>query len=359
MKKLFWNVHHASQSLWAPMCTLHFENNGELKIFKSAVDDENSWLSRIWIDFQSENGVLITGWSRFHTELQRRMLDHPGVNTISPLLRDKVNTLHMQNHCLLLNMQSTKVLNENQIPVDVSDQPAFALTKELQFRLPNIFSDYLPFVGGLHIEQSLLSLYGELIKETGLLEILPQHNFSTIGTSGLSTPADVTSIKRARYCLQVSLCALYIKLRQTVRAESLEISPLEWLDIRSSTSQMCFFWKMVMNFEINVLIFVRSIREGNFEVYIESLRKVINWYFILDKYHYARWLAIHLFDLLTLDVKFPEVYTQMQKGFFSFQKSNREFSRMALDQIHEQNNRVIKSCADAVDLVNKEEESQW
>ena len=81
---------------------------------------------------------------------------------------------------------------------------------------------------------------------------------------------------------------------------------------------------MVMNFQINVLIFVRSIREGNFEVYIESLRKVIKWYFILDKYHHAHWLTIHLFDLLTLDVKFPEVYTQMQKGFFSFQKSNRE-----------------------------------
>ena len=110
---------------------------------------------------------------------------------------------------MLLNMQSNKVLNETKFHVDVSDQHVFAVTKELQFRLPNIFSDYLPFVGGLHIEQSLLSLYGKLIKETGLLEILSQHNFSTIGTSGLSTSADVTNIKRARYCLQVSLCALY------------------------------------------------------------------------------------------------------------------------------------------------------
>ena len=119
MKKLFLNVEHASQSLWAPMCTIKFENNGEPKIFKSAVDDEKSRLSRIWIDFQSENGVLITEWRRFHAEFQRRVLDHPGVNTISPLLRDTL--LHMQSHCMLLNMQSTKVLNENQIPVDVSD----------------------------------------------------------------------------------------------------------------------------------------------------------------------------------------------------------------------------------------------
>ena len=66
------------------MYTINFENNGELKIFKSAVDDEKSWLSRIWIDFQSENGVLITGWSKFHAGFQRRVLDPSGVNTISP-----------------------------------------------------------------------------------------------------------------------------------------------------------------------------------------------------------------------------------------------------------------------------------
>ena len=88
-------------------------------------------------------------------------------------------------------MQLTKVLNGNQIPVDVSGQPLSALTKELQFRLPNIFSDYLP---------SLLSLYGELIKETGLLEIFSQHNFSTI--TGLSTSVDVTRIKRSHYCFK-------------------------------------------------------------------------------------------------------------------------------------------------------------
>ena len=46
-----------------------------------------------------------------------------------------------------------------------------------------------------------------------------------------------------------------------------------------------------MNFQINVLIFVRSLK---------VLESVIKWYFILDKYHYARWLTIHLFDLLTL-----------------------------------------------------------
>ena len=53
-----------------------------------------------------------------------------------------------------------------------------------------------------------------------------------------------------------------------------------------------------------------------------------------------------------MHVKHPEVYKNLEKGFFSFQKSNKEFSRMVLDQVHEQSNKVIKSTDGTTDLVN-------
>ena len=31
---------------------------------------------------------------------------------------------------------------------------------------------------------------------------------------------------------------------------------------------MCFFWKMVFDFQVNYLMFIRSEREGNFRLYI-------------------------------------------------------------------------------------------
>ena len=58
-----------------------------------------------------------------------------------------------------------------------------------------------------------------------------------------------------------------------------------------------------------------------------------------------------------MHVKHREVYKNLKKGFFSFQKSNKEFSRMAVDQVHEQNNKVIKSAGGATDLVNKRDDS--
>ena len=62
----------------------------------------------------------------------------PGINTILPLLRDKVSTFNMQAHLIQLNVKWTAVFG--QIPVDVSNQPVYALTKELQFRHPEMFS---------------------------------------------------------------------------------------------------------------------------------------------------------------------------------------------------------------------------
>ena len=107
----------------------------------------------------------------------------------------------------MLNMNSIKVLNPDQTPLDVSDQPVYALSKELQFRYPDIFGYYVPLMGALHIEQPLLVIHGQLISGYGLIEILHQHKFTTIG---LSAVVDVNNIKRARYCVQITLCTLFI-----------------------------------------------------------------------------------------------------------------------------------------------------
>ena len=63
------------------------------------------------------------------------------------------------------------------------------------------------------------------------------------------------------------------------------------------------------------------------------------------------------FDLKNLETNFPDVYAYFCKGFFSFQKSNRQFSQIGLDQVHEQNNAVIKGSDRASDLLNKVDES--
>ena len=197
-------------------------------------------------------------------------------------------------------------------------------------------------------------LHGELIKGSGILEILNQLNFSTTGVSAV---VDVNSIKRARYCVQVTVSALYNKLKEAADADGTTLPPYDWLRVKSKKNKSLYFWKVVFEFQLNILIFVRSIREGDFKVYVEVLRKFLKCYFIFDKVHYSRWLTVHVFDLLNLKTKHPDVYDNMIQGCFSFQKTSREFSRMALDQVHEQNNRVIKASNGAIHCMNRSDES--
>ena len=99
---------------------------------------------------------------------------------------------------MLENIKCTKIINPGQTPVDCSDQLVFALTKELQFRFPNMFQNYFLLFGELHIEQSLLVLYGQEIKGSGLMKIL---NLQKLSTLRLSVVVDVNTIKRATYCV--------------------------------------------------------------------------------------------------------------------------------------------------------------
>ena len=54
-----------------------------------------------------------------------------------------------------------------------------------------------------------------------------------------------------------------------------------------------------------------------------------------------------------MHVKHPEEYKNLEKVFFQLSKSNKQFLRMALDQVHKEHKKAIKSTGGATDLVNK------
>ena len=112
-----------------------------------------------------------------------------------------------------------------------------------------------------------------------------------------------------------------------------------------------------LDFNINLLIFVRSIREGYFSLYLSSLREVVKWYYTCDNYQYACWVTAFLYDLVNL----PSTSSYLDKcftdGSFAFQKSNRKSSFVEIDQAHEQNNAVIKGMGGGSSLLNKDDES--
>ena len=90
---------------------------------------------------------------------------------------------------------------------------------------------------------------------------------------------------------------------------------------------------------------------------VEYIWSLIKWAFSLDHNNYARWLTVYLFDLMTLETFHHDIFEEMVQGKFSFQKTYTEFSHIATDQVHEENNKVIKGYGGATVLLNKEDES--
>ena len=57
------------------------------------------------------------------------------------------------------------------------------------------------------------------------------------------------------------------------------------------------YWDTVLNMELLGLIFIRLHREGNFALYIGSLKALFPCFFALDHHNYARWIPVHIRDM--------------------------------------------------------------
>ena len=124
----------------------------------------------------------------------------------------------------------------------------------------------------LHIEQCLLVTHGQFIEGSSFREILEACSLATIGVCAV---VDVNQIKQARYWVQVTLCFLYRKLVDAVEADRSTLDQWKCLEEKPLSSSVAHYWSLVINLQIEILVFFHSIREGNFYLYVQSLRNLL------------------------------------------------------------------------------------
>ena len=66
----------------------------------------------------------------------------------------------------------------------------------------------------------------------------------------------------------------------------------------------------------------------------------MKYIFALNNYNYARWLSLHVKEFCN--------------GHFVISKTENQFSSIAIDQTHKQNNAVIKGVGGAVGLLSQD-----
>ena len=156
--------------------------------------------------------------------------------------------------------------------------------------------------------------------------IWPYEVFLLIDTGAM---VNVNHIKQARYCLQVSICLIYIELKKAHSATRSSLSPMEWFKSKTAENLICHYWNMILCLKIDFLL-------GSFFPFVNRIFTCMYcvsriWFIAMDHYHYARWLSVHLFDLVNLHLNCPDVYNAFSNKKFSFDKTRRYFSAMAPD----------------------------
>ena len=135
---------------YAPVCTVNIPGEYlDNKIYNQGIDEEFIWLNSLSLQIE------YTSWAKHHSEKQDFSVTVPGTNVLLPLIPQPVHTTQTQYHCMKIIKKTSNFLNPTQTPVDCCDEPVYALTKEIQFRLPNEFGadKYFSLFGGLHFEQ--------------------------------------------------------------------------------------------------------------------------------------------------------------------------------------------------------------
>ena len=72
--------------------------------------------------------------------------------------------------------------------------------------------------------------------------------------------------------------------------------------------------------------------------------------FSLGHVNYARWLSVHMRDMISLPEMHSSLYKEFCDGKFVAHKTHRPFSVIAIDQAHKQLNALIKGDGGAVGL---------
>ena len=317
------------------------------------------WLSHVKKVVESDNirQDAEISWSAFYASNAEHDPDEPtDITSILPLFAEKATSPAMIVHGMNIIKQNVEFLNPGQTPVIAFDQPLFALAKQVQWNYPERFGEdkMVIMFGGLHIEMCAFKTIGDWLEESGWTSALVEADITSAGTADSFLKA--SHLTRTRHAHQVTAASLYILMHRSYdRSTAANEAPTPesfdtWRKRRIHESPQFQYWSLTLELQLTILVFVRSLREANFQLYIETLDQLMPWFFALDHPHYSRWLSVHLRDMKNLKKAHPEVAAQFASGKFVVKKTHRSFSRIALDHAQEQNISVVKGDGGAIGL---------
>ena len=142
------------------------------------------------------------------------------------------------------------------------------------------------------------------IEETRIESCRPNFQTALPATAGTADSfLRLSHVTRTRRVHQITSSSLYLLLQKayldycsSLTEGQNRLSLEEWCSKKSDLYPQFTFWLLILQIELAVMIFVRAVRETNFQLYVDALTKIVPWFFASDHTHYSRWISVHLRD---------------------------------------------------------------
>lgn len=198
--------------------------------------------------------------------------------------------------------------------------------------------------GGLHLEMGMWTTLGDYLACSGWTTALTEAGIVTAGKADSFLKA--SHLTRTRHAHQLTCVALEKLQKEAFQVASCECSFDEWRRDMIEKSPTFQYWDSILYLELLILTFIRAHREKNFPLYVEALEAIVGYFFVFDHYNYARWVTIHIRDMLSL----PDSIKENFMRYWVVSKTKNRFSSIPIDQMHEQENAKVKGIGGVIDL---------
>ncbi len=139
----------------------------DLNVAAEATKAEWKWLDAVMEALTQETLEKTDwiSWSAYYASIQETVIPPAAINALLPLFLDSAHSVAMIKHSMIIVQKAVQHLNPGQVPILATDQPLYALSKQIQWTWPYTLGEdhFIVMFGGLHIEMVLLKVCDLLI----------------------------------------------------------------------------------------------------------------------------------------------------------------------------------------------------
>lgn len=338
-----------SESVSIDWCSASQNNNVE----------KNLNLESAFILQRQSESTGVSGWTEFHKKAANKTHEIAAVGYM-PLILNPAHHFDTLNTVLLRSLAVADRMHQKYV-ILTADQDLYYRLVELRWSNPLYRERVVLRMGGLHISLNFLTAIGQHMNGSGLYEVWVESGLFGEGTAlkvlnGRSydkgmrghklTAQSLWNVILPKFRLYLDsdsegsdllekidsniddLISLLVTLEQSDFNNKMQLFILEEGDKDVNFK----FWWTYLEMVSVLLLFTRSMRDGNFDLYRHCLPKILNYMAWYDHLNYLKSMSVYVADMHQLP---PSVEEAFMAGDFVLKRSEGTFNMVDPDHAQE------------------------